>query len=96
MSSSETMGYRDAVERIEEIVDELDNDRLDIDHLSDMVREAAGLLHLCRERLGSTEAQVGLVLKEMSSLGADGEENTSSTEAAVLADEDDSSDELPF
>ncbi len=48
--------YSEAIARIEEIVDIVENKSPDIDELSDLVKEGALLIKLCKEKLRNTES----------------------------------------
>ncbi|GEM_PF-3066751 len=59
------IGYREAMDKIESIVAELDNDQMDIDILGEKVEEAVKLIAICKNKLRTTEEKVGLILKDM-------------------------------
>lgn len=61
--------YADAMERLQEILREIDNSEVGIDELADRVEEASGLLKLCREILTGTEAAVEAALKGLEESG---------------------------
>ncbi len=58
-------GYKDAVEEIESIVHEIENETIDVDVLSKKVKRAIFLIKLCREKLRKTEDEVKSILKEL-------------------------------
>lgn len=57
--------YRQAMERLQEIVQEVETGEVDVDRLAASVKEAAGLIRLCRSRLTATQAEIEQALKEM-------------------------------
>ncbi|NOZ67706.1 MAG: exodeoxyribonuclease VII small subunit [Deferribacteres bacterium] len=57
-------GYREALEEIESIVDEIENETVDVDVLAEKVKRAAYLIRFCKERLKKTDDEVRKVLKE--------------------------------
>ncbi len=58
-----SMRYADAMERLQVILEEIDDSAIGIDDLAERVKEASDLLKLCREILTKTEADVEEALK---------------------------------
>ncbi len=50
--------YTEAVARLEEILHRIEDGEVDIDELSQLVAEAAGLVALCRKKIAAAEIQV--------------------------------------
>ncbi len=67
------MNYTTAVDRLEEIMHEIQNDTMDIDKLVMVLKEADGLIKFCRARLYKVDEEVQGLLKglgdESSSVG---------------------------
>ena len=59
------IGYAEALDELEGILDELDGDEVDVDVLGARVRRAAELLRLCRERIASARFDVEQVVAEL-------------------------------
>ena len=57
-------GYREALEEIEAIVEEIESESVDIDVLTDRVKRATFLIKLCKVKLKKTDDEVKKVLKE--------------------------------
>ena len=57
--------YRQAVEQIENILAEIENDELDVDDLSTKVKKVSGLITICKDKLRKTETDVEAILNEM-------------------------------
>ena len=57
--------YNDAIEKLRRIVAEIDKDELDVDLLSEKVKEASRLIKLCKEKLYKVDADVRNVLEEL-------------------------------
>lgn len=57
--------YRDAIDELETILEELESDELDIDLLSAKVKRAALLLEHCRTRLDDARVEVERVVAEL-------------------------------
>ncbi len=58
MSSERSNKYQDAMERLEEILERVDNTDVGIDELAAQVQEATELLKNCRRILSETEKSV--------------------------------------
>ncbi|MBF0464840.1 MAG: exodeoxyribonuclease VII small subunit [Nitrospirae bacterium] len=56
--------YSEAIQEIEGIITEIENETIDVDLLTEKVRTAVGLIKLCKSRLRSTEEELENVLKE--------------------------------
>ena len=57
--------YKEAIEKLRRIVAEIDKDELDVDLLSEKVKEASRLIKLCKEKLYKVDADVRNVLEEL-------------------------------
>jgi exodeoxyribonuclease VII small subunit len=62
------LSYSQAVARLEEILEKLERGEVDIDELSALVEEAAGLVTLCREKLTQAEIQVKKITARLEAL----------------------------
>lgn len=56
--------YKDALEEIESIVEEIENESVDVDVLTEKVKRAAHLIKLCKAKLKKTDDEVKKILKE--------------------------------
>ena len=59
------ISYKEAMEKLEEIVSGLERDEIPVDELSAQVKEASRLIRICKSVLYQTEEEVNKVLKEM-------------------------------
>lgn len=57
--------YKEAIEKLRRIVAEIDKDELDVDLLSEKVKEASRLIKLCKEKLYKVDTDVRNVLEEL-------------------------------
>jgi exodeoxyribonuclease VII small subunit len=57
--------FRDAVVRIEEIIKNIESGDLDIDRLSDEVKNATDLIKQCQKKLKTTEEEINSIFKDM-------------------------------
>lgn len=58
-------GYAEALAELEAILDDLDDDRLDVDALAAKVERAAHLVALCRERIAGARLAVEEVVTDL-------------------------------
>jgi exodeoxyribonuclease VII small subunit len=57
--------YAAAVDELEGILAELEDDRLDVDQLAERVARAAELIRLCRERIRATRLEVEQIVADL-------------------------------
>ncbi len=57
--------YQQAIEELEAIVNEIENEEISVDELSEKVKRASQLIVLCKTKLTKTEQEVSKVLEEM-------------------------------
>jgi exodeoxyribonuclease VII small subunit len=58
--------FNDAVQKIEEILKNIESGDLDVDKLSSEVRRASELIKQCQKKLRTTEEEINSIFKEMS------------------------------
>jgi len=66
-TSSDEIGYADAVAELDEILERLDDDGIDIDVLSGLVERAARLITICRGRISAAQQQVSSIVETLES-----------------------------
>ncbi len=57
--------YGDAAKRLEEILTTIEEGEVDIDQLSGLVKEAAELVTLCRDKIQAAEVQVKTITEQL-------------------------------
>ncbi|MCP3981734.1 MAG: exodeoxyribonuclease VII small subunit [bacterium] len=57
--------YGEAAKRLEEILGKIEEGQVDIDELSGLVEEAAGLVTLCRDKIHAAEIQVKTITEQL-------------------------------
>ncbi|RLD39818.1 MAG: exodeoxyribonuclease VII small subunit [Bacteroidetes bacterium] len=57
--------YTQAISELEEIVNEIENEDIGVDELSEKVKRASVLIKICKDKLHKTEEEVGAVLKDI-------------------------------
>ena len=50
--------YSKALEKIEDIIQKIENEEIDIDELSEKVKEAASLIKVCKDKITKAEMEV--------------------------------------
>jgi exodeoxyribonuclease VII small subunit len=57
--------YAAAVDELEGILAQLEDDRLDVDQLAERVARAAELIRLCRDRISATRVEVERIVADL-------------------------------
>ena len=63
--SGKTKNYTEAIARLDEILEQIDQNQVPLDELAARVEEASELLKYCKDVLTKTEAKVSGVLAEL-------------------------------
>ncbi len=64
VKSVENTSYKDAIKRLEEIVESIENQELDIDVLASQVKEANTLISICSKKLNAVNTEVEKLLED--------------------------------
>ena len=56
--------YEEALCRLEEIVEKMENDELDIDELTEQLKTAQKLVKVCKDKLTKTDAEIKKILED--------------------------------
>ena len=72
--SGKAKNYTEAIARLDEILEQIDQNQVPLDELAARVEEASELLKYCKDVLTKTEAKVSGVLEELEKDFGDGEE----------------------
>ncbi len=59
------MTYTAAFEELKEIVDQLENDSISVDELTEKMKRATVLMKICRDKLTKTEEEVNKTIAEL-------------------------------
>lgn len=57
------MKYEEAMKRLEEIVGQIESGKLDIDMISDRLKEAQTLIKFCKDKLYETDEKIRKILE---------------------------------
>ncbi|RYG53729.1 MAG: exodeoxyribonuclease VII small subunit [Chitinophagaceae bacterium] len=63
----EKMTYSNALAELQQLAEDLENDEISIDELSDKIKRASQLLEFCQNKLRSTDEEVKKILSKMES-----------------------------
>ena len=63
--SKKQHSYNKAIEEIQIILDELENDKLNIDDLSSKIKRATELIQYCKDTLFKVNTEIENMLKEL-------------------------------
>lgn len=58
------MKYEEAMKRLEQIVSDIENNKLDIDLISDRIKEAQELIKFCKDKLYKTDEEIQKLLED--------------------------------
>lgn len=61
--------YNEAVDELNNILDDLQSERIDVDEVSVRVKRAVELIKLCREKISKTESEVRKIVKDFEKEG---------------------------
>jgi len=62
--AKQKFNYSKSLKEIEEIVKQIESGELDVDKLADKVQKATKLIKQCRDKLRTTEEDLGRILKD--------------------------------
>ncbi|MFO0981877.1 MAG: exodeoxyribonuclease VII small subunit [Planctomycetota bacterium] len=63
--AEQNLGYSAAIKELEAILESIESEAIDLDHLAAKVQRAADLIRLCRDRIRATEQKVVKVVKDL-------------------------------
>ena len=71
------LGFRQAMEELEGILERIEGEEIDIDQLAQELRRAAQLLDLCRSKIRKAEVEVTQIVQSLTETGESGESGES-------------------
>lgn len=63
-NNNESISYKEAISELENLVQNLENEALDVDELSEKVKRAMQLIKACKHKLRSTQDSLNDILDE--------------------------------
>jgi len=64
---NETPNYTEGFEELQQITAEIEGGQISVDELAEKVKRAALLIQICKQKLTTTEEDVGRILKDLES-----------------------------
>ena len=64
MAKKKDISYKEAMEKLQTIVDQIENEEPDVDELGKLVKEAKDMILLCKKKLRSTEETLDSAFKD--------------------------------
>jgi len=64
-TATETPGFRDAIDELEQILARIEGEETDIDELGEELRRAAFLLEVCRGKIRKAEVEVTQIVQAL-------------------------------
>lgn len=62
--AADEQNYRDALERLDMLIAEIDNEDIDVDELGLRVKEAVELIRVCKAKIDKAELEVKKIVEE--------------------------------
>lgn len=62
---SKELNYTKAFDELQQIVTDIEDGEISVDELSEKVKRASELIHICKTKLTSTEEDVNQILEEL-------------------------------
>ena len=59
--------YSKSIKKLEEIIEKIENEEIDVDELSENVKEAIGLIKMCKDKIEKAETEVKNVVDHLDS-----------------------------
>ena len=63
--AKEEIKYEEALDRLERIVKQMENDELDIDVIGEQLKQAQKLIKLCKDRLTKADNEIKRILEKI-------------------------------
>jgi len=76
------LGFRQAMEELEGILERIEGEEIDIDQLAQELRRAAQLLDVCRGKIRKAEVEVTQIVQSLTETGESGESGVGGDDGA--------------
>jgi exonuclease VII small subunit len=63
--AKEEIKYEEALDRLERIVKQMENDELDIDAMGEQLKQAQKLIKLCKDKLTKADNEIKRILEKI-------------------------------
>lgn len=61
---SKEIKYQDALRKLDELIAQIENDEIDVDDLSVRIKEAVGLLKICKSKIDKADVEVKKIVED--------------------------------
>ncbi len=61
---SKEIKYQDALKKLDELIAQIENDEIDVDDLSVRIKEAVGLLKVCKSKIDKADLEVKKIVED--------------------------------
>lgn len=68
--------YREAIEQLDALIAQIDQDDVDVDELADRVKEAVNLIRVCKAKIDKAELQVKQIVDDFAAENKDMDRST--------------------
>lgn len=65
MQKKDEISYNQAFDELEKILEEIENEEIDLDNLSNKIKRASFLLKSCKSKLRSAEKEINGIIEEI-------------------------------
>ncbi len=65
MAKKNNKTYKEALEEINQIIEKIENEELDVDQLSENVKDVQILLKICKDKLTETEKEIEKIIENI-------------------------------
>lgn len=65
MTEEADVAYSEAIDELETILEEIEDEEVDLDDLAVKVERASKLVHICRDKIDDTEMQVQSIIEDL-------------------------------
>jgi exodeoxyribonuclease VII small subunit len=59
------LSYAEAIDELEQLLEDLERDEADVDELAEKVRRAAALIRFCRSRITSARVEIDRIVTDL-------------------------------
>jgi len=63
--AKKTWSYNEALKRLQEIQQQIESDDLDIDQMTEIIKEASSLLKICKDKLFKVSEETNKILEDL-------------------------------
>lgn len=65
MNNGKDIKFNDATQELDDIINAIQNERIDVDNLTQKVKRAVGLIKLCKGKIQQTEIEIKNIVEDL-------------------------------